>query len=56
MAQLTCPIEQASRTDSAICATAQRLLPPSTFTRTLQRVWQWACSHAERPERVVPYC
>ena len=57
MAQLSYPIEQATHTAGAIRPFARHLrAAPSRIVLMLLRVWQWACHHAERPERVVPYC
>jgi hypothetical protein len=49
MAQLSFPLEQTSHPAVAIHPTA------SIMVRALLRGWYWACRHAERPGRVVPY-
>jgi hypothetical protein len=56
LAHLSYPIEQATHSAAAIRPVSRHLRPsPSRIVRALSRVWQWACHHAERPERVVPY-
>jgi len=57
MVQLPCLIEQAPHTPVAPRPAPWPRRPgASRAVRALLHLWQWACSHAERPERVVPYC
>ncbi|AOF88181.1 hypothetical protein BSY239_963 [Hydrogenophaga sp. RAC07] len=49
MAQLSYPVKQSTHTAVAIRPDT------SGIVRALLRVWVWACRHAERPGRVVPY-
>ena len=56
MATLIHPVAQAALSPARqVPLTRYARLVRAWCLRPLQAWWRWACRHAERPERVVPY-